>query len=311
MPRPAPRVAPATSATRPVSGFEEDLAFFILLRYVAIKLNACLDCVKRDESTTPEGRGRGRVRGIGAGHETPRTRGAHASRDCGGSGGHCGRARAAVRIQARAVARACPLCLRNGRHWCDSPSPACIIAAGGAAIGRLDVCAVGRFATRRPSEYCLSAQRSGGSGAAASSAAAFASRAGMVREATRRRRRRRRAARGYRRWAVGSVDRSHASWVVPLLDSVSRRLCRRVAAPGRGGRASARSGEAQAEREESRAEKMTRTPCVIGVAEHAGWAHLVCVAAAANVPAVVVRRRVTTIDKGLPTMPYHHESLGL
>jgi hypothetical protein len=32
------------------------------------------------------------------------------------------------------------------------------------------------------------------------------------------------------------------------------------------------------------------TPCVVSVADHAGWAH---------------------IDEGLPTMPYHHESLGL
>jgi hypothetical protein len=56
---------------------------------------------------------------------------------------------------------------------------------------------------------------------------------------------------------------------------------------------------------------MTRTPCVISVADHAGWTHLVCVAAPDGVPAVVERRRVPTIDAGLPTMPYHHESLGL
>jgi hypothetical protein len=56
---------------------------------------------------------------------------------------------------------------------------------------------------------------------------------------------------------------------------------------------------------------MKRTPCVIGAAEHAGWAHLVCVAAPDGVPAVVERRRVVTIDAGLPRMPYHHESLGL
>src|SRR5262249_2415121 len=53
------------------------------------------------------------------------------------------------------------------------------------------------------------------------------------------------------------------------------------------------------------------TPCIISAADHAGWAHLVCVAAPGNVPAVVERRRVTTIDAGLPTMPYHHESLGM
>ena len=56
---------------------------------------------------------------------------------------------------------------------------------------------------------------------------------------------------------------------------------------------------------------MTRTPCVISVADHAGWAHLVCVAAPGNMPAVVERRRVTLIDAGLPTLPYHHESIGM
>jgi hypothetical protein len=52
-------------------------------------------------------------------------------------------------------------------------------------------------------------------------------------------------------------------------------------------------------------------PCVVSVTEHAGWAHLVCVAASGGVPAVVERRRVTLIAPGLPTMPYHHESLTL
>jgi len=56
---------------------------------------------------------------------------------------------------------------------------------------------------------------------------------------------------------------------------------------------------------------MTRTPCVISAADHAGWAHFVCVAAPRGMPAVIERRRVTTIDAGLPTMPYHHESLGM
>jgi hypothetical protein len=56
---------------------------------------------------------------------------------------------------------------------------------------------------------------------------------------------------------------------------------------------------------------MKPTPCVISAADHAGWAHLICVAAPGNVPAVVERRRVTLIDQGLPTMPYHHESLGM
>ena len=56
---------------------------------------------------------------------------------------------------------------------------------------------------------------------------------------------------------------------------------------------------------------MTGAPCVVSVAEHAGWAYLVCVSAADRVPAVIERRRVTTIDAGLPNQPYHHESLGM
>jgi hypothetical protein len=56
---------------------------------------------------------------------------------------------------------------------------------------------------------------------------------------------------------------------------------------------------------------MKRIPSVLSVADHAGWAHIICVAAPNGVPAVVERRRVSTIDAGLPTMPYHHESLGM
>jgi hypothetical protein len=56
---------------------------------------------------------------------------------------------------------------------------------------------------------------------------------------------------------------------------------------------------------------MKRSPCVISAAEHAGWAHVVCVAAPANVPIVVERRRVTLIEAGLPTLPYHHDSIGM
>jgi hypothetical protein len=56
---------------------------------------------------------------------------------------------------------------------------------------------------------------------------------------------------------------------------------------------------------------MKVTPCVLSVADHAGWAHIVCVAAPGDVPAVVERRRVTLIDAGLPTLPYHHESIGM
>jgi len=56
---------------------------------------------------------------------------------------------------------------------------------------------------------------------------------------------------------------------------------------------------------------MSAAPCVIIVADHAGWAHVLSVAAAAGVPAVIDRHRVTTIEGGLPSMPYHHESLGI
>lgn len=52
-------------------------------------------------------------------------------------------------------------------------------------------------------------------------------------------------------------------------------------------------------------------PCVVSVAEHAGWAHLICVAASGLVPVVIARRRVTLIDPGLPKMPYEHESVGM
>jgi hypothetical protein len=56
---------------------------------------------------------------------------------------------------------------------------------------------------------------------------------------------------------------------------------------------------------------MKSQPCVVSVAEHAGWAHLVSVATVAAVPTVIDRRRVTLIGAGLPTMPYHHESIGM
>jgi hypothetical protein len=57
--------------------------------------------------------------------------------------------------------------------------------------------------------------------------------------------------------------------------------------------------------------KLTAAPCVVSVAEHAGWAHVICVAAAGNAPTVIERRRVTLIDAGLPTLPYHHDTIGM
>jgi hypothetical protein len=53
---------------------------------------------------------------------------------------------------------------------------------------------------------------------------------------------------------------------------------------------------------------MRPAPCVVSVADHTGWAHLVCVAVSGNVPAVIARRRVALIDRGLPTMPYEHDT---
>ena len=52
-------------------------------------------------------------------------------------------------------------------------------------------------------------------------------------------------------------------------------------------------------------------PCVVSVADHTGWAHLVCVAANGRVPTVIERRRVTLIDRGLPTQPYEHDTLAM
>jgi len=56
---------------------------------------------------------------------------------------------------------------------------------------------------------------------------------------------------------------------------------------------------------------MRAAPCVISVAEHAGWAHVVCVAAPDHRPVVIARRRLTLIEPGLPTLPYHHDSIGM
>jgi hypothetical protein len=47
------------------------------------------------------------------------------------------------------------------------------------------------------------------------------------------------------------------------------------------------------------------------VADHTGWAHLVCVAARGQAPAVIERRRMELIDRGLPTLPYHHDTLNM
>jgi hypothetical protein len=56
---------------------------------------------------------------------------------------------------------------------------------------------------------------------------------------------------------------------------------------------------------------MKRTPCVMSIVEHAGWAHVICVGVRENGPAVVARRRITIIDPGVPTQPYHHEATAM
>ena len=58
-------------------------------------------------------------------------------------------------------------------------------------------------------------------------------------------------------------------------------------------------------------DEMRGAPCVVSVAEHTGWAHLVCVAASGRMPAVIERRRVTLIDSGLPRQPYEHDSTAM
>lgn len=54
-----------------------------------------------------------------------------------------------------------------------------------------------------------------------------------------------------------------------------------------------------------------RPPCAISAADHTGWAHLVCVSTRRSVPEVVERRRVSLIDRGLPSQPYEHDTLAL
>lgn len=56
---------------------------------------------------------------------------------------------------------------------------------------------------------------------------------------------------------------------------------------------------------------MSRTPSVLGVADHAGWAHVVCISARDRCPFVVTRRHIALIDRGLPTLPYEHETRSL
>jgi hypothetical protein len=52
---------------------------------------------------------------------------------------------------------------------------------------------------------------------------------------------------------------------------------------------------------------MSKAKAVAGIADHAGWAVVVCVA---NGEAID-RRRIELLEPGLPSMPYHHNAQGL
>jgi hypothetical protein len=52
-------------------------------------------------------------------------------------------------------------------------------------------------------------------------------------------------------------------------------------------------------------------PVVVGVADHNGWVVLVSAASVNGQPVVVDRRRVPLVEKGIPSQPYHHETLAL
>jgi hypothetical protein len=48
---------------------------------------------------------------------------------------------------------------------------------------------------------------------------------------------------------------------------------------------------------------------ILGVADHNGWAVCVTVAANRGVPVVVNRRRIELVEPGVPSQPYHHETV--
>jgi len=56
---------------------------------------------------------------------------------------------------------------------------------------------------------------------------------------------------------------------------------------------------------------MARAPVVVGVADHNGWAALVCASVNGGSPKVIDRRRVELIEPGLPKQPYEHDTKGL
>lgn len=52
---------------------------------------------------------------------------------------------------------------------------------------------------------------------------------------------------------------------------------------------------------------MSNVKAVAGIADHAGWAVVVCVANGE----IIDRRRIELLEPGLPRMPYHHDAQGL
>lgn len=50
---------------------------------------------------------------------------------------------------------------------------------------------------------------------------------------------------------------------------------------------------------------------IVGIADHGGWAILVTVAMVNGEPTVIDRRRVALIEEGIPTQPYHHDTVAL
>jgi hypothetical protein len=53
------------------------------------------------------------------------------------------------------------------------------------------------------------------------------------------------------------------------------------------------------------------TPSILAVSEHTGWAYVVGVSTRDRRPFVVTRRRISLIERGLPTQPYEHDTRAL
>ncbi len=58
-------------------------------------------------------------------------------------------------------------------------------------------------------------------------------------------------------------------------------------------------------------QRTERPAAVVGVADHNGWAVCVTVGVTGGRPVVVDRRRVELVEPGIPSQPYHHETVGM